>query len=575
MYERSAIVLENYFGKILGFNKENNLKNNYENYNRMIDEIKEYQRIIGEEESVIEKFDESASEIEGLQSKEKKIHEINVRVEEERNELFNDLSENTSSIDQKLQKIEETIDKNNDNLKELREKYVKSLIIFIERQRERNKYARMHRTSEASYLSLLKQVNIAFEKFDYGHVKNAKNFIEDYKAHNEEIVEAMLKNGKNERVPFDEDVIRIAVDERSKIAKEEAELYISIYDRMKRLLAEVNGSGTVKLAKSEKLLRDVSVKLAFLQSKKDYIVVFLDNERMSAMNGKKAHSRLMEDACNNFALDIKQIDNLYELVKKETMGKATRKAYKELYNKTYLKEIEEKEKDFEEEATNIKINMGTIINSNYWRIEGIKNVYNTFQEEVSEKFDKDLSEYRIEEVDDIVEDKKETKKSKTSKETEKEKSKEKTRTKAKTSRLEELINQYSSEIDYEYDKNEQNSNDSDDYDEDYDEEDNDGYQDVVFDEEEEELENNYKKQKNDEEVEPYRYSYDDEDDDDDYDDYYDDEDEDYEDDEEEMIDDEDEITEEKIDQIIKNSRKGKNRKDGKQEMGLFGKLFKK
>ena len=559
MYERSAIVLENYFGKILGFNKENNLKNNYENYNRMIDEIKEYQRIIEEEESVIEKFDESASEIESLQGKEKKIHEINVKVEEERNELFNDLSENTSSLDQKLQKIEETIDKNNESLKELREKYVKAMIIFIERQRERNKYARMHRTSEASYLSLLKQVNIAFEKFDYRHVQNAKNFIEDYKSHNEEIVEAMLKNGRNERVPFDEDVIRIAVDERSKIAKEEAELYISIYDRMKRLLAEVNGSGTVKLAKSEKLLRDVSVKLAFLQSKKDYIVVFLDNERMSAMNGKKAHSRLMEDACNNFALDIKQIDNLYELVKKETMGKATRKAYKELYNKTYLREIEEKEKDFEEEATNIKINMGTLINSNYWRIEGIKNVYNTFQEEVSEKFEKDLSEYRIEEVDDQVEDKKEIKKSKPSKE--KEKSKAKPRTKAKTSRLEELINQYSSDIDYEDDKDEQNNNDSDDYDDDYDEEyDNDGYQDVVFDEEEEEAEQKYNTEK-----------YDDEDE---YDDYYDDDEED-EDNEDEMIDDEDEITEEKIDQIIKNSRKGKNKKDGKQEIGLFGKLFKK
>ena len=548
MYERSAIVLENYFGKILGLNKENNLKNNYENYNRMIDEIKEYQRIVGEEESVIEKFDESASEIEGLQNKEKKIHEINVKVEEERNELFNDLSENTSSLDQKLQKIEEIIDKNNESLKELREKYVKAMIIFIERQRERNKYARMHRTSETSYLNLLKQVNMAFEKFDYKQVQNAKNFIENYKEYNEEIVESMLKNGKNERVPFDEDVIRIAVDERSKIAKEEAELYISIYDRMKRLLAEVNGSGTVKLAKSEKLLRDVSVKLAFLQSKKDYIVVFLDNERMSAMNGKKAHSRLMEDACNNFALDIKQIDNLYELVKRETMGKATRKAYKELYNKTYLREIEEKEKDFEEEATNIKINMGTLINSNYWRIEGIKNVYNTFQEEVSEKFDKDLSEYRIEEVDDQVEDKKEIKKSKTSK----------AKTKAKTSRLEELINQYSSDIDYEDDKDEQNSNDSDDYDEDYDDEDdNDGYQDVVFDEEEEAAEQNYNTEE-----------YDDEDD---YDDYYDDDEE----DEDETIDDEDQITEEKIDQIIKNSRKGKNRKDGKQEMGLFGKLFKK
>ena len=412
MYERSAIVLENYFGKILGLNKENNLKNNYDNYNRMIDEIKEYQRIIGEEESVIEKFDESASEIEGIQNKEKKIHEINVKVEEERNELFNDLSENTSSIDQKLQKIEETIDRNNENLKELREKYVKALIIFIERQRERNKYARIHRTSETSYLSLLKQVNISFEKFDTKQIQNAKKFIDNYKIYNDELIEIMLKNGRNERVPFDEEVIKIAVEERSKIAKEETELYISIYERMKRLLAEVNSSGTVNLAKSEKDLRDVSVKLAFLQAKKEYIVVFLDNERMSAMNGKKAHSRLMDDACKNFILDIKQIDNLYELVKKETMGKATKKAYKELYNKTYLKEIEEKEKDFEEEATNIKINMGTLINSNYWRIEGIKNVYNTFQEEVSEKFDKDLSEYRIEEINDVVEEKKEPGKSK-------------------------------------------------------------------------------------------------------------------------------------------------------------------
>ena len=31
MYERSAIVLERYFEKVFGFNKENNLKTNYEN----------------------------------------------------------------------------------------------------------------------------------------------------------------------------------------------------------------------------------------------------------------------------------------------------------------------------------------------------------------------------------------------------------------------------------------------------------------------------------------------------------------------------------------------------------------
>ena len=41
MYERSAIVLENYFEKVLGLNKENNLKNNYENFTKFIEKIKE------------------------------------------------------------------------------------------------------------------------------------------------------------------------------------------------------------------------------------------------------------------------------------------------------------------------------------------------------------------------------------------------------------------------------------------------------------------------------------------------------------------------------------------------------
>ena len=59
MYERSAIVLENYFTKILGFNKPNNLKTNYQEYTQMIEEIKEYQRIIQEEEKIILKFDET------------------------------------------------------------------------------------------------------------------------------------------------------------------------------------------------------------------------------------------------------------------------------------------------------------------------------------------------------------------------------------------------------------------------------------------------------------------------------------------------------------------------------------
>ena len=42
MYERSAIVLERYFDKLFGFNKENNLKDSFLNFKDLIEEIKEY-----------------------------------------------------------------------------------------------------------------------------------------------------------------------------------------------------------------------------------------------------------------------------------------------------------------------------------------------------------------------------------------------------------------------------------------------------------------------------------------------------------------------------------------------------
>lgn len=547
MYERSAIVLENYFDKLLGLNKENNLKTNYENYSKLIVQIKEYQKMIEEEESVIEKFDESASEIQGLQSKQKKLYEQNIKLEQERNELFNDLGENTSTLDQRIQKIEKALDANNENLKNIREEYVKSLIIFTERQKERNKYARIHRTKEAEYLNVVKQTNMSFENFDVKQIQNVKKYIENTKENIEEVIELMLKNGRNERVPFSEQVIRKAVEERSKIAKEEAQLYISIYERMKKMLQEVK-NGVVKLAKSEKLLRDVSVKLALLRAKKEYIIVFLDNERMTAMNGRKVHNTLMEEACKNFTLDMEQIDKLYELAKKEAIGKATKKAYKELYNKNYLKDVEEKEKDFEEEAINVKINVGALINFNYWRIEGIKNVYNTFQEEISEKFEKDLSEYRIDEEENTkAENKKEEKINENDEE---------------NLEIEEipkaLIKTYNKEDDDEYEDEEyEEYEEDDDIDDEYDE---DEYQDVVFDDEEEESKKSY--------------YYDDEDYDDEDEYYYEEEDDD---EDEDIILDraKDEDDEDDIEQIIENSRKGKNRKEKNQEKGLFGKLFKK
>ena len=517
MYERSAIVLESYFEGVLGFNKENNLKSNYENYNRLIEKIGEYQRIINEEDDVIGKFDEVASEIEQIQKAQNKLHEVNLRLEEERNNLFNDLSENPSTLDQKLQEIEDNFDKNNEKIKELRVKYVKAIVIFTERQKERNKYARIHRTTESEYLDTIKEISAKFSEINVKEIENIKRFMSsDNEEEKNNIVNKMLKNGKNERVPFNVEVMKKAVEVRTKIAKKEAELYITIFEKMKKLLSEVNND-SLKLTKFEKVARDVNVKLSFLNAEKEYIVGFLDNERMTAMNGKKVHDKLMEEACKNFDLDIEQINKLYELLIRETTKKATKKAYKELYNKNYLKDIEEKERDFEEEVTNIKINMGTVINSNYWRIEGIKNIYNVFQEEVSEKFEKDLSEYRIEEENPIIENE----------------------------NKEEIYNNGENYDDYEYD-------------------DENDYEDVEFDDEEE---SNYDEYDEDDDYEDEDLEYDDEYeyDDDEFDDQ----------EQEEIIEDDGEITEEKIDELIRESRKEKSKKNEKQEKGLFGRLFKK
>ena len=39
MYERSAIVLERYLQTILGYRKRSNLKNNYKNYFKLIEDV--------------------------------------------------------------------------------------------------------------------------------------------------------------------------------------------------------------------------------------------------------------------------------------------------------------------------------------------------------------------------------------------------------------------------------------------------------------------------------------------------------------------------------------------------------
>lgn len=503
MYERSAIVLEKYMDKIFEFNKIYNLKTNFSNYKSLIEEIANYQILSEKEGKIIQEFDENAKRIEEIQKKQNKIYEENQKLEKARSTLFEDLGEDAEVLDSKFIKIEDSIEQNNEKLIELRKEFVKCLTDFSVRQKERNKCEKAKRIAEKNHITYINKMKEEFQQINIKDVIKIKEFINSEKdSIKKELNETMTKNGRNEKIGFNQDVLKIAIKARINIAEKEAENYIIIYDKMKKLLAEIDNDN-IKLNKYQKALRDVSVKLAFLEAEKEYIVGFLDYERMTVIAGVRVHKKKMEEACQNFELDMIQIHNLYELILREIANKSTKKAYKELYNKTYLKNIEDKERNFEEEVNNIKINMGTVINSNYWRIEGIKNVYTVFQNEITEKFEKDLSEFQLEESTIDIEE---------------------TTNKEKVAQKDEYDDEYeddeydddeyeddyeNDEYDDEYEDDYEEDEYDDEYEDDYEEDDYDEYEDDDYEEDDydDEYEDDYEEEYDDEYEDDYEEEY--------------------------------------------------------------------
>ena len=577
MYERSAVVLEKYFSNIFGFGDKINLKTNYKNFKDLIEEFQKYQVISEKEEKIINEFDTVANEIRTIQQEQKRISKTNTKLEEDRNQLFDDLDEEPEIIEKKLIKIENSISANNEKLEELRKNYIKALTDFAQKQQDRNISSKSRRAEEKKHLQLIEKITNDFNSIDKNVLREIKEYLNSENGDNEkEIIDTMIENGKDERIPFNKEVIENAVNIRNKIEKREAECYISVYEKTKRLLIELNNDD-IKLDKYTKNLRDVSLKLAFLKALKLYIVSFLDNERMAAINGVKVHNKLMSEACESFKADIEQFENLYELILREIAGKSSKKAYKELYNKEYLKNVEDKEKNFEKEVNNIRINAGALINSNYWRIEEIKNIYHIFQNEVSEKFGKDLSEFKLEEDDaEVVPEEKvedDIFKTKISEED--------------AEYVEEFEfdddDEYEDEYDEEYedDDSEIDNSDDDEYEEDDEnQDDSDIDSDDEF-EEDEEFEDEYDDNYNDEYDDDYDDEYDDYDDEEDDEEYDEDE---YEEDDDDDYKEEDERNHNKHSKINKKQNKTKNTRKNNQKqedsdnskkgIGLFNKLFK-
>ena len=259
-----------------------------------------------------------------------------------------------------------------------------------------------NKKAKASYEQILEKTSKMFDTILDEDYETAKEFVEsENKDRKKDLNNILTENGINERNPFDPDVILNSVNTSIDIYKKEIEIYVNAYDRTRKLLDELQ-ENDVKLDKHKKFVNDSNCKIHFLSAEKDYVVGFLDNERIAAIYDIKTHRKLMLEACRNFEADLIHISSLYDILLKEAASRASKRLYKDNYNKSYLTNIEKTSESVNEENNKLKANSVAVMNLNYWRIEGISRIQEAFEKDVQEIYGRDLEEIFPKEV---IEDK--------------------------------------------------------------------------------------------------------------------------------------------------------------------------
>ena len=401
MYERNAIVIERYFNQMFGYDKKNNLKTNFKDYIELVNSLEKYKKISEEEETIMQEYDMIANKIREIQNNQEALNKRNEKYQEERAKIFESLDENAEAIQKKLTNINNNIENINQEINENAQKYVNIVAEFNDKSSIRTTCERNKRKIELEYNNKLNETLDNYQDIDIVYEKKAKTFIEDTtEAIERELKEKIEENGEKEKIPFDNTVIEKAISLSISIYKKETEILTYIYDKTNRLFVDIKNNAT-KCERYNKIIKDQESKYDFLNAMKNYLIQFLDNERVTSVNGSAEHKKLMKEACKNFDEDFAQISNLYSLLQKEIAKKASKKNYSELYNVDYIKTLTKKAEEFDKEIKKLKISV-TVINPNYWRIEGMQKIYDVFNQAVTENYDRDLSEYI--EVDEIYED---------------------------------------------------------------------------------------------------------------------------------------------------------------------------
>ncbi len=411
MYERNAIVLERYFGKKLGYNESNNSKSNFNNYCDLLDRISNLGKKVEVERNATSEFNSISEEVDSIRSQQEKLYKREAKLEYNRNILFSNIEEKPEELNRVFEKLEEDIKKIQDSLLELRIAYVEAIAQYQVKKAALIDAHKEKQQAEKEYADSYRQTKETYDNIDNGFIIYIKGInTEELRKIKKELIDVITKNGEKEKVPFDPDVVSKAAEFATDIAKKEADILTYVFEKTGKLLEEIENK-SFKPARHSKWRKDATAELDFFNSEREYLIAFLDNERVPVMSGKKTHRKLMLEACRNLVQDVEQMNNLYELLLREEAGRSAKKAYKDLYNKDYLSQIEASEKEVEVQATKLNVSSATLLNSNYWRIEGMRSVYQSFYTSVTEFYGKDLEEFepqpeevQVEEIQEVQEE---------------------------------------------------------------------------------------------------------------------------------------------------------------------------
>ena len=176
MYERSAIVLERYFENLLGYRREGNIRDNFNNYCDLVEKLEKYQINYEKELDATQEFEESLRKIRVIQASQKKLYEKSVKLEYNRNLLFNNIEAKVEDTKKCIEKVEADIEKNNAAMQEIKGNLIEALNVYNDKKFELSRFRRYKKMAENAYNDSYEVALTNYDSITEEELEIAKSF---------------------------------------------------------------------------------------------------------------------------------------------------------------------------------------------------------------------------------------------------------------------------------------------------------------------------------------------------------------------------------------------------------------